>query len=293
MSLGRAAVLALASAALLLPWAALPAADKAAMREATFESAPHQLVQDTSKKLLALIEESRVYLQEDPERFFAAIEALLTPVVDFQGFARGVMSVHYRQASEAQRQRFARNFKAGLVRTYALTLTEFKDGEVAVLPPDGPPRNPKRQNVRMEIRTGGAAHPVVYAMVLGKDGAWRIGNIVIVGVNIGLNFRSQFRSAMTDQRFGGDLDQVIDAWAEVIAGKRPGIPGVQDGTADARSGAANPQSGAANPQSGRADPQSGRADPQSGKADPQSGRANSQSGRAGASSGMAGEQSRP
>ena len=272
MSLGRAAVLALASAALLLPWAALPAADKAAMREATFESAPHQLVQDTSKKLLALIEESRVYLQEDPERFFAAIEALLTPVVDFQGFARGVMSVHYRQASEAQRQRFARNFKAGLVRTYALTLTEFKDGEVAVLPPDGPPRNPKRQNVRMEIRTGGAAHPVVYAMVLGKDGAWRIGNIVIVGVNIGLNFRSQFRSAMTDQRFGGDLDQVIDAWAEVIAGKRPGIPGVQDGAADARSGAANPQPG---------------------RADPQPGRANSQSGRAGASSGMAGEQSRP
>lgn len=231
MIMGRAAVLALAGASLLLPWAALQAAEKAAMMEATFESAPHQLVQDTSKKLLALIEESRAYLQEDPERFFAAIEALLTPVVDFQGFARGVMSVHYRKASEAQRQRFARNFKTGLVRTYALTLTEFKDGEVAVLPPDGPPRNAGRQNVRMEIRTGGAAHPVVYSMVLGEDGAWRIGNIVIVGVNIGLNFRSQFRSAMADRRFGGNLDQVIDAWAEVIAGKRPGIRDAASGMA--------------------------------------------------------------
>lgn len=228
MSLRWAAALALAGG--LLPGAGLEAAERAAVLEATFDSAPHQLVQDTSRELLALIDESRAYLDEDPERFFAAVEALLSPVVDFQGFARGVMSVHYRKASAEQRQRFARNFKTGLVRTYALTLAEFKRGEVAVLPPDGPARNPKRQNVRMEIRAGGDAHPVVYSMLLGSDGAWRIGNIVIVGVNIGLNFRSQFMSAARDPKYGGDLDQVIDAWAEVIAGKRPGILSGDSGT---------------------------------------------------------------
>ena len=242
MSAPGVAALALAGA-LLLSGAGLAATERAAVLEASFDSAPHQLVQDTSRKLLALIAESRAYVDEDPERFFAAIEALLTPVVDFQGFARGVMSVHYRKASAAQRQRFARNFKAGLVRTYALTLTEFKDGEVAVLPPDGPPRNPKRQNVRMEIRAGGAAHPVVYSMVLGSDGAWRIGNIVIVGVNIGLNFRSQFMSAARDPKYGGDLDQVIDAWADVIAGKQPGISSGNSGKAGSSSGKAGSSEG--------------------------------------------------
>ena len=182
-----------------------------------FESVPHQIVQEKSKELLELIEASRGYVDEDPDRFFAEVDDLLSPAIDFRGFARGVMAVHYRKATEAQRARFADNFKTGLLRTYALSLTSFKDGEVVVLPPDGPPRRPDRRNVRMEIRTGGAVHPVIYTMRLGKDGTWRIGNIVIAGVNIGLTFRSQFKSAVGDAKYGGDLDRVIDAWAGVVA----------------------------------------------------------------------------
>ena len=185
--------------------------------EASFESAPHRLIQEKSEDLLELIESSRAWVDEDPERFFAEVDALLAPVIDFRGFARGVMSVHYRKATEEQRERFAENFRSGLLRTYALSLASFKDGEVVVLPPDGPPRRSGRQNVRMEIRTGGNVHPVIYAMKLGKDGAWRIGNIVVAGVNIGLTFRSQFKSAVTGAEYGGDLDRVIDAWASVVA----------------------------------------------------------------------------
>ena len=167
--------------------------------------------------LLDLIEASRDDVDEDRDRFFEDVDALLSPAIDFSGFARGVMSVHYRKATAEQRRRFADNFKSGLLRTYALSLTSFEDGEVVVLPPDGPPRRPDRQNVRMEIRTAGNAYSVIYAMRLGKDGVWRIGNIVIAGVNIGLTFRSQFKSAVADSKYGGDLDRVIDAWAAVVA----------------------------------------------------------------------------
>ena len=193
------------------------AAARAEVVDARFESAPHQIVQETSRELLDLIEASRSYVDEDPDRFFAEVDALLSPAIDFSGFARGVMSVHYRKATQAQRERFADNFKNGLLKTYALSLTSFEDGVVVVLPPDGPPRRPDRRNVRMEIRTGSNVHPVIYSMKLGKDGNWRIGNIVIAGVNIGLTFRSQFKSAVNDARYAGDLDRVIDAWARVVA----------------------------------------------------------------------------
>ena len=197
-------------------------ARQAEVADARFDSAPHRLIQDTSEQLLQIVEESRAYADEDPDRFFAAVDALLTPVLDFNGFARGVMSVHYRKATAAQRKRFADNFKDSLLRTYAVSLTRFEDGEVAVLPPDGPPRRPNRQNVKMEIRTGSSVHPVIYTMNLGKDGAWRIGNIVIAGINIGLTFRSQFKSAVSDVKYGGDLDRVIDAWAGAVAEDSPG-----------------------------------------------------------------------
>ena len=194
-----------------------------------FESVPHRIVQQMSVELLDLIEASRDYVDDDPDRFFDEVDALLSPAIDFSGFARGVMSVHYRRATPEQRRRFADNFKSGLLRTYALSLTSFKDGEVAVLPPDGPPRRPDRQNVRMEIRTSGSVHPVIYAMKLGKDGVWRIGNIVIAGVNIGLTFRSQFRSAVADSKYAGDLDRVIDAWAAVVAEEGAAEPGENAG----------------------------------------------------------------
>ena len=189
-------------------------------RAAPFESAPHQLIADTSSDLLQLIVEGRGYADSDPERFFAAVEALLAPVVDFEGFARRVMSAHYKEATPEQRRRFAETFKWGLVRTYSLTLTDFTEGEVIVVPPDGPPRHPRRRNVKMEIHQGGDVYQVLYAMIQSADGDWRIGNIVIAGVNIGLTYRSQFQSVAADARYGGDLDRVIDAWVRFVSGQK-------------------------------------------------------------------------
>ena len=193
------------------------AASGAEVVDAQFESAPHQVIQATSKHLLDLINASRAYVEQDPERFLAEVDALLSPAIDFRGFARGVMAVHYRKATPDQRRRFADNFKISLLRTYALSLTSFENGEIVVLPPDGPPRRPNRRNVRMEIRTGQSVHPVIYTMNRDEDGVWRIGNIVVAGVNIGLTFRSQFKSAVADAKYGGDLDRVIDAWSGVVA----------------------------------------------------------------------------
>ncbi len=206
---------------LIAPVIVLAAAPGARVAAARFDSAPHQAIQEVSAALLELIDASRAYVDEDPGRFLREVDALLSPAIDFRGFSRGVMSVHYRKATPDQRRRFAANFKTSLLRTYALSLTKFVDGQVVVVPPERPPRRPNRQNVRMEIRTGGNVHPVVYTMNRSGDGVWRIGNIVIAGVNIGLTFRSQFKSAVADARYGGDLDRVIDAWSDVVAEDAP------------------------------------------------------------------------
>ena len=194
-----------------------------------------EVVQHTSDGLLALIEEASEYVEEDPERFYAAVEKLLSPVVDFSGFARNVMAVHYKKATEDQRVRFAEMFKWGLVRSYSLALTEFSDGEVVLVPAVRPPRSPKRESIKMEIRTStGEVYPLVYSMALGKDGAWRMRNIIINGVNIGLTYRSQFASAASDRKYGGDLNRVIDAWANVVQAQAEDITEdfAKDGAAD-------------------------------------------------------------
>ena len=46
--------------------------------------AAEDLVEQTTARMLTLIEEAKVYVDEDPERFYVAVEELLNPVIDFQ-----------------------------------------------------------------------------------------------------------------------------------------------------------------------------------------------------------------
>ena len=62
-------------------------------------------------------------------------------------------------------------------------------------------------------------------------------NIIVNGVNIGLTYRSQFASAVQDQKYGGDLDKVIDAWALLLANETPGAVSAEEDEA-ARAGGA-------------------------------------------------------
>ena len=56
--------------------------------------------------VLELIDSSKAYVDDDPERFYREVQALLDPVVDFDRFARNVMGAHGKRATPEQRQRF-------------------------------------------------------------------------------------------------------------------------------------------------------------------------------------------
>ena len=179
---------------------------------------PRDMVRETSDALIVVIEQGKLYYDSDPGRFYIEVQNVLAPAIDFQSFARSVMAVHYKRASEAQRARFAETFQSGLVRTYAKALLEFSDEQIVVLPETKPPRDPAKQIVKMEVRSSaGKVYPAVYAMRMDDTGAWRIRNIIINGINIGLTYRNQFSSAMKSPENGGDLDRVIDSWSESLA----------------------------------------------------------------------------
>jgi len=178
----------------------------------------HEVIQGVADSMLVLIEEGKGYADEDPERFFSAVRGVLDPVVDFNAIARNVMAAYYKRANEEQRQAFANNFRRGLVRTYALALTEFSGGKIVVVPLKRKSKNPKKVNVKMEIHaSSGKIYPVLYSMALAKDGVWRMRNIIINGVNMGLTYRSQFSRAVKDKQYEGDLDRVIASWGGLVS----------------------------------------------------------------------------
>lgn len=190
-----------------------------------------QLVARTTDQVLVLIDEAQGYVDQDPERFYVAVEALLEPVIDFPRFARSVMAAHYRDATPDQRERFAEGFKWSLVRTYALALTEYNDGNALIVPSERPPRRPDRASVKQEIRSGGDVYPVIYSLALSEEGGWRVRNIIINGINMGLTYRNQFASAINDPRYGGDMDRAIDGWISSLGAEDTGAAGTSTDSA--------------------------------------------------------------
>ncbi len=183
---------------------------------------PHAAIKRTSDELISVIESGKTYFDQDPERFYGEVERVLDPVIDFEAFARGVMAVYYRKATPDQRKRFHDTFKSGLVRTYGKALLDFGDQKIVVVPPDRPARQPDRDSVTMEVHSSeGKIYPVVYSVTRDTTGTWRMRNIVINGINIGLTYRNQFASAMKSPQNKGSMDVVIDGWSSTIADVDP------------------------------------------------------------------------
>ena len=169
----------------------------------------------TTDELLADLKANKQLYKQDPSAFYAALDRILGPVVDLEGISKGVMTVRYsRAASPEQMQRFEQSFKTSLMRFYGNALLEYNNQDIRVLPVSGQ-QDPERTSVNMEIKDGkGTVYPLSYTMVE-LDGAWRMRNVIINGINIGKLFRDQFAQSMKDH--GNDLDKVIDTWTETVS----------------------------------------------------------------------------
>lgn len=193
---------------LLVLLACLPFAGHAA-------ATPQQVVQATTDKVLGELNSKREQFKQDPEAFYQALNGILDPVIDFDGFSRGVMTVRYsRQASPAQMQAFQESFKRSLVRFYGSALLEYDNQEIRMLPAVAA-REPGRATVNMEVvGRSGAIYPVTYTLEQ-KGEAWKVRNVIINGINIGKLFRDQFAESMRSN--GNDLDKVIATWGDAVA----------------------------------------------------------------------------
>lgn len=170
----------------------------------------HEAVEEATNQLLDQLKEIQPLYEDNREEFFQKVETTVSPFIDFEGFARGVMAKYYRRATDAQKEQFVETFKDSLVETYGDTLVGFEGQKVEVEKPSHEDPDSDRASVKLKIHgADGQVYPVTYTMVR-QDGQWKLRNVTVEGINIGLQFRSQFASYMREH--GNDIDKVIENW---------------------------------------------------------------------------------
>ncbi|EJL99816.1 ABC-type transport system involved in resistance to organic solvents, auxiliary component [Pseudomonas sp. GM102] len=194
---------------LLVVLAALPL-----MANAVAAPSAHDLVQDTTTRLLADLAANKEKYKQDPQDFYTALNTIVGPVVDAEGISKSIMTVKYsRKATPEQMQKFVENFKKGLFQFYGNALLEYDNQGIVVDPAKD--ESGDRTSVGMTVKSSsGAIYPVSYTLEK-INGEWKLRNVIINGINIGKLFRDQFADAM--QRNGNDLDKTINGWAGEVA----------------------------------------------------------------------------
>jgi len=194
---------------LLVLLAALPLMANAAPGQSA-----HDLIQDTTNRMLADLQANKEKYKQDPQDFYAALNSIVGPVVDAEGISKSIMTVKYsRKATPEQMQRFQENFKRGLFQFYGNALLEYNNQGITVDPAKD--ESGDRTSVNMTVKgSNGAIYPVQYTLEK-IGGEWKLRNVIINGINIGKLFRDQFADAM--QRNGNDLDKTIDGRACEVA----------------------------------------------------------------------------
>ena len=186
----------------------------------------HEIVHQTTAEVMAVVEEARGYADEDPERYFGAIQNILDGVVDFRGFARGVMGAYatserYRSLDDAGRaqlraqlDRFSEVMRDGMVRTYGKGLLAFSGSRIEISKPGPDEAEQSFASVEQLIFSDQAEpYVVMYQMGRDRDGQWKLRNMIIENINLGEIYRNQFEAAARKE--DGNLDAVIDRWSAV------------------------------------------------------------------------------
>jgi phospholipid transport system substrate-binding protein len=178
----RVVVLALASVLTLAPRIAPTYAD----------DAPSGVVRDTTNKVIAVLRDQNLSADEKRKR----VEDVVLVSVDFETLSKLVLARNWGKFTDPQRDEFMTLFKNHLSMTYGRNVESYKNEAVQIT--GARPENGGDQTVKTKIVRGGGGNDILVDYRLRqRDGQWKIIDVIIEGVSLVSNFRSQFQDVVS------------------------------------------------------------------------------------------------
>ncbi len=158
---------------------------------ANAEMSADELVKRTADDVMAAIKNDKEIQAGSQQRIFALAEEKILPNFDFDRVCRMVLGKNWKTATPEQQASFQKEFRSLLLRTYATALSKYKD-QVIEFKPMRAEAGAKNVSVKTQIlQSGGQPIAVDYSLAKVENG-WKVYDIVIEGVSLVTNYRSQF-----------------------------------------------------------------------------------------------------
>lgn len=176
--------------AALLTWAPL----------AAHADGPRDVVQKTADVVVAVLADKNLSGAEKRSR----IEAIVYAQVDFDTLSKLVLARHWSELTPAQKDEFMQEFRQHLSMTYGRNLDSYKNERVQITGDRQEARDD--WTVHSKIVRGGPDDIAVDYRLRSKDGQFRIIDVIVEGVSLVANFRSQFQEVIAN----GGITRLIE-----------------------------------------------------------------------------------
>lgn len=175
---------------------------------------PTEVIRQSVDSLMSELEGKKDYYAQHEDELAKLVDSNMADVADFRYIGASVMGRYFRAATPEQRSRFVKVFRKTLIDTYAKGLVTFDYKTLRVKDAEDAGRYDDQASVPVEVvSTSGKTYPVNFTLRQ-SDGQWKVINVIVNGINLGLTFRNQFDQSMRDN--DRDFDKVIDNWAPKV-----------------------------------------------------------------------------
>ncbi|HLO64198.1 MAG TPA: ABC transporter substrate-binding protein [Azonexus sp.] len=150
---------------------------------------PDELVKGVTEEVLSILRQDKGIQSGNKQRAMALIEQKVAPHFDFARMTSLAVGRAWQQADAKQREALIGEFHTLLVRTYANSLTAYRDQTVSFKPSK---QTGDEVLVRSQInKPGGQPIPLDYSLSR-SSGSWKVFDVTVADISLVTNYRSSF-----------------------------------------------------------------------------------------------------
>jgi phospholipid transport system substrate-binding protein len=142
----------------------------------------------------------------------AALDKAIGTIFNYDEMARLSLGIHWRERSPAERQEFVKLFKTLLEKSYADKIESYNNEKIAYLKEslDG-----DNAEVKSKIVTAKREEFTIDYRLKKEGPKWMVYDVVIEGVSLVANYRSQFNRIVRSQGYGALVKKLKDKSTEI------------------------------------------------------------------------------
>jgi phospholipid transport system substrate-binding protein len=155
------------------------------------EESPTAVVQQTADAVVAVLADKSLTVEQRRHK----VEEIVYAHFDFETLSRLVLARNWKELTPEQQKAFVEEFKRHLSVTYGKNVETYNNEKAVVIGDRAEARDD--WTVKTKVIRPNAEDVLVDYRLRKEDGTWRVIDVVIEGVSLVANFRSQFQEIIS------------------------------------------------------------------------------------------------